>query len=79
MDASGGGALRVALLDPASGRELAGRGLAHAVTINSNAVRVPVSWNSGGDVSGLAGHAVVVLFELSTAARLYAFQFVQSV
>ena len=79
MDASGGGALRVALLDPASERELAGFGLADAVTINSNAVRVQVGWRSGSDVSGLAGRAVAVLFELSTAARLYAFQFVQGV
>jgi len=75
VDTGGGGSVLVELLDE-EGRPLAGYSKADAVPIIGNAVRVPVKWKGGEDVSRIADRAVRLRFSMQDC-HLYAFQFVE--
>ena len=65
------GELRVEILD-AGGEPLPGFAREDSAAVRGDAVRLPVAWQSGADLSGLAGQPVQFRFHLKQA-RLYAF------
>ncbi|MGD0898838.1 MAG: LamG-like jellyroll fold domain-containing protein [Thermoguttaceae bacterium] len=75
VDASGGGSLRVALLDEKE-TEIAGFGLADCDPVTTDAVCHTVSWKGRTDLGTLSDRSVRLRLELRRA-HLYAFQFVE--
>jgi hypothetical protein len=68
-----GGTVRVALLD-GDGREIDGFGLAASELFYGDAVRHPVSWEGGGDLSRLQGQRVALRLAVNRAT-VYAYRF----
>ncbi|MGB0579037.1 MAG: hypothetical protein ACPGVU_04980 [Limisphaerales bacterium] len=73
LHAQGSGGVRVALLRE-SGKPIPGFAAEDCDWINVDEIDHAVRWNSGGDVSALAGESVRIQFTLRNA-RLFAFQF----
>jgi hypothetical protein len=68
-----GGTVRAALLD-GDGREIDGFGLAACEPFYGDAVRHPVSWEGGGDLSRLQGQRVALRLAVNRAT-VYAYRF----
>ena len=75
LDASGGGSVRVELLD-AKGQPVKGFARSDATPLCGNSVRMPVAWGDVRDVSPLAGKPIKIRF-LMQDCKLYAFRFVE--
>lgn len=75
VDAGGGGAVRVELLDDKY-RPIAGFSADDADPLCANSVRMPVTWKGSGDVSALSGQPVRLRFIMNDC-KLYAFQFLE--
>ena len=65
------GSAKVEILDEA-GKSMRGFSSRSAVAVTGDAIRLPVKWKSGGDISKLAGKVVRLKFRLKNAS-LYAF------
>jgi len=73
LDTSGGGSVRVELLDE-KGRPIQGYTKSEATPLCGNSVQMPVSWGRIRDVSALAGKPIKIRFVMRDC-KLYAFQF----
>jgi len=69
----GNGSVMVALLDP-EGVEIAGFTMDDAVTLEADAVRLPVEWKTGADARELLGRQVKLKIVLSGDVVIYAFK-----
>ncbi len=74
INTSAAGSARVGILD-AQGKAIPGFSAADCNKIMTNDVAHAVTWKGKGDVSGLAGKAVRLRFEMRST-KLYAFEFV---
>ena len=80
LDTGAVGSLAVELIDAATGAPLPGFELGSAVPIVANSLHARAEWRdaktgaTSGDVSALAGKAVVLRFR-ATACRLFSFRF----
>ena len=77
LETSGGGTVRVELLDEHN-EPIAGFGKADAIALNGNSVRMPVRWQTGGDLRSLAGRALRLRIYMQDC-KLYAFQFMDPI
>ena len=76
FDGGAGGWLKAEILN-SEGRRIEGYALEDVDVMTGNSLKKPVSWNGGGEVSGLSGNPVKLRFVMRDA-RLYAMQFVQT-
>jgi hypothetical protein len=74
LDTGALGELRVGVVDPRDGREIAGFGAADCEPIQANSIGQPVRWSGGSDLHALAGRTVNLVFR-STRTKLYSFRF----
>jgi hypothetical protein len=73
VNTGAGGSVLVELLDEKD-QPIEGYSKSDAVSVNGNSVRGPVRWNTGDDVSRLAGQSLRIRFHMRDC-KLYAFQF----
>ena len=73
LDTSGGGCVKVELLDEA-GKPIEGFSTEEATILWGNSVRMPVTWGDGANVGPLAGKPIKIRFIMQDC-KLYAFQF----
>lgn len=73
VDTTALGDLRVGLLD-AAGKPIAGFALEDCEALQVNSTGATATWQGNGDLAGLVGHEVRVVFQ-GTRARLFSFRF----
>ena len=71
---SGGGSVRVGVLDSKSHKSIEGFDISQSVAMTTDSVAESAKWSSGRSIQELSGHQLQLQVELGGAARLYSFR-----